>query len=224
MTDPNIIDKIKKCFALSGSMEAHEAAAALAKARQLMVLYGIRQVDIDMSRVQQHYRTIERDRPKDYEIMLSNIIGGAFGCKCIYDQQPVKGKFKTCVNFIGLEPNAEIAAYAYAICYRRLKQSRNVYLASLKRYKKTGKARAAYSFSIGWVNAVFAQIQRLIPEQNIPAIVEDYFQDKYPSVTTEDRNIKAKPDQHMMKGIIEGKKVELHPGMKSNPGNQTLIQ
>ncbi len=49
MEKSRIIDKIKKCLALSRSANEHEAAAALRQAQKLMQQYRIEMSDVDMS-------------------------------------------------------------------------------------------------------------------------------------------------------------------------------
>lgn len=224
MTDPKIIERIKKCFALAASPVPGEAAAALAGARRLMDKYGIKQKDIDMSRVEHKYRKTERNHPSTWETMLSNIVGGAFGCKCIYEQQLIKGSPRLCINFIGLEPNAEIATYAYYILQRKMKAARMEYAKKLGRYKRYNKIRALHSYSIGWIGAVFTQIQNLIPETEIPAIVEDYFQEKYPDISVKDISVDHTPNKHLIKGHIDGRTVELNKGMASGAQDNLMLQ
>ncbi len=222
MTDPKIIDKIKKCFALAASPVPGEAAAAISKARQLMDKYKIQQKDIDMSRVEQTYRKTERNSPLSWETMLSNIVGGAFGCKCIYVEHRINGSYRLCVNFIGLEPNAEIAAYCYSILHRKLKAARNEYALGLKRYKKFSKIKALQSYSAGWVGAVSTAIQRLIPETEVPAIVLDYFQEKYPEVITKDIGVNTKPNKHLINGHLDSRQVDINHGVDQPSTGLTL--
>lgn len=51
-----IIDKIKKCLALSRSANEHEAEAALRQARKLMEAHGVTDLDIEAAEAQERRR------------------------------------------------------------------------------------------------------------------------------------------------------------------------
>ena len=53
MEHEKIIDKIKKCLALSNSDNPHEAAAALRQAQKLMEMHNLTELDISLSDVQE---------------------------------------------------------------------------------------------------------------------------------------------------------------------------
>ena len=53
MEHEKIIDKIKKCLALSNSDNPHEAAAGLRQAQKLMQMHGLNELDIELSDVQE---------------------------------------------------------------------------------------------------------------------------------------------------------------------------
>ena len=54
-----ILDKIKKCLALSSSSNEHEAAIALRQAQKLMELHGISDIDVKAAQAQEKLSTEE---------------------------------------------------------------------------------------------------------------------------------------------------------------------
>lgn len=176
-----------------------------------------------MSRVEHRYRKTERESASTWETMLANVVSGAFGCRYIYDVQWIKGRQRLCVNFIGLEPNGEIALYAFSILHRRMKAARLEYAKGLKRYKRYSKIKAIQSYSVGWIGGHFTEIQKLVPESEVPAIVQDYFMEKYPEVTSKKMSLSDKPNKHLIQGHIDGKQVELNKGMRTADTSDLLL-
>lgn len=79
-----IIDKVKKCIALSKSDNPHEAAAALRQAQALMRKHGIDEAGIaasEISAADVEHKSGNTARPPAWETMLMMLIGTAFGCK-----------------------------------------------------------------------------------------------------------------------------------------------
>lgn len=53
MIDKQLLLKIRKCLSLAKSANEHEAAAALAKARELMEMHGISDDDLAMAEIEE---------------------------------------------------------------------------------------------------------------------------------------------------------------------------
>jgi len=86
-----IIDKVKKCIALSKSDNPHEAAAALRQAQALMRKHGIDEAGIvasEVSAADVEHKSGNTARPPAWETMLMMLVGTAFGCKGMFVPAP----------------------------------------------------------------------------------------------------------------------------------------
>ncbi len=83
MNKEKILDKIKKCLALSKSANEHEAAQALKQAQALMEKYEVNAVDIALSEVSEQGAD-QRMAVKlaEWQWAVANMISEVFGCKC----------------------------------------------------------------------------------------------------------------------------------------------
>ena len=82
-----IIDKVKKCIALSKSDNPHEAAAALRQAQALMRKHGIDEAGIaaaEIGATDVEHKSSNAVRPPAWETMLMMLVGTAFGCRGMF--------------------------------------------------------------------------------------------------------------------------------------------
>lgn len=80
-----ILDKIKKCLALSASSNEHEAEAALRQARKLMEAHGITDLDVQAAEAdERRAKSGAKNQPSNWETMLACKIADAFGCRVIF--------------------------------------------------------------------------------------------------------------------------------------------
>ena len=99
-----LLNKIKKCLALSQSSNEHEAAIALKQANKLMKDNNIDLSDVELSDVK--YVCIDRKiKNHTYKSALAIIIAQAMECKCLYSDYSQR------IYFVGVNP--ELATYAY---------------------------------------------------------------------------------------------------------------
>lgn len=162
MVDSKILDKIKKCLALSQSPEAHEAAAALRQAQKLMEMHGISQIDLKMSDVGEVKvnSAVSVSRLKDWETALVSTVGKAFGCKLMWTRsssyaENVYGSF----TMVGLKSQLELAEYTVKVMQRKVVKARAEFVNSLPSYyTRKDKTVQADGFCKGWV----AEIQKTV--------------------------------------------------------------
>lgn len=166
--DPKILGKIKKCLALSGSANPHEAAAALRQANALMAKHGVSTHEITMSDIGESAidsKTMSRDKPAHWETRLAALVGSAFGCQIMVQRfaLPKGGGYANEGGyiFVGLKHQAEIAAYTASVLIRKCKNARQQWLKDnlegLGRGLKGGKAkmtRMGDMFAEGWVSSI----------------------------------------------------------------------
>ncbi|MFY9350070.1 MAG: DUF2786 domain-containing protein [Sphingobium sp.] len=173
-----LLAKIKKCLALARSGNEHEAAAALAKARALMDEYGITLDDIALAELgEASAKGSMTQRPPTWEALLCRTVRHAVGCKVIIaaDLQRI---------YIGPRPAPEIASYAFAVLFRRLKGARQDYIrTTLKRCRPARKRQRADVFCEAWAYAVYSKIKALMPPVDQHEKIDQYIARRFASLS-----------------------------------------
>ncbi|WP_230660426.1 DUF2786 domain-containing protein [Psychrobacter sp. I-STPA10] len=214
-----IMDKIKRCLALSKSSNETESATALRQAHKMMEQYGISMTDIKLADIQQkHSQYRVARRPSVYLTTLSIMIAQIFGCEVYIDNVNNKGKY----CFVGLEMHTKIASYAYDVLYRQLKQARLHYMKTqLKRVRLAkNKAARADAFCLGWVITVRHLIKNLVPLQTDKQLINQFMRQELRLVTVsaldriKNSNAKSATDDYA-NGLNAGKEAKLHHAMHS---------
>ncbi|WP_043969701.1 MULTISPECIES: DUF2786 domain-containing protein [unclassified Acinetobacter] len=186
MNKTEVIEKIKKCLALSKSANQHEAATALRQAQALMEKYNIDADDAELLGIQEAFITGSGSKtPTVFEAVLANSIAKIMDCKVLLNhdiQITAQLGFKKVHRwlFIGFDPAPEIAAYAFDVLYRQLKKSRLNYISTqLSRVKvKTNKIKRADLFCEGWVLEATKHVSALKPNENKLNQIDEYVQSK----------------------------------------------
>jgi hypothetical protein len=193
MTD-KIIDKIKKCLALSSSSNEHEAAAALRQAQKLMAAHGISDLDLQAAEAaEKRSRAGAVKYPANWEAALADKIAEAFGCRLIFGRSVVDAATWVYAGdwvFIGTGAAPEIAAYAFEVLFRQAKVGRSEHIKSrLTRCKPANKTRRADIYCEGWVRAVTALITRFASGETHQAAIDAYVAKHYPAlISTQSRD------------------------------------
>lgn len=219
MTDQEkILEKIRKCMALSSSSNEHEAAIALRQAQKLMELHGITDIDVKASQAEERRaKASARNRPAGWENMLANDIAAAFGCRLIFCPEWDGGRW----SYIGCGPAPEIAQYAFTVLLRQVKRARAEHIdTKLSRCKKVTKTRRADLFCEGWVRAVSSTISALVADTQRTEAIDAFIAVRYPELSTlktQNRNQGKKlSDREIadyLAGSEQGKGVRLNHGM-----------
>ncbi|WP_334158678.1 DUF2786 domain-containing protein [Oryzomicrobium sp.] len=179
-----ILDKIKKCLALSASSNEHEAEAALRQARKLMEAHGITDLDIQAAEAEEcRAKAGAKSNPANWETMLAAKVGEAFGCRVIFSNGyfwDEKGEW----CFIGCGAAPEVAHYAFTVLHRQAKRSREEHIkAKLKRCKVATKTRRADLFSEGWVRSVVGTIAAFSGNDQRAAAIDAYMAKHHPNLS-----------------------------------------
>lgn len=165
--DPKILNKIKKCLALSQSPNPHEAAAAMRQANNLMRMHGVEAHHVARAEIGEactEILTMARDKPARWEGALASLVGKAFGCKMIMSRSVYKqgrghlneGQF----IFIGQRAQAEIAAYTASVLTRKCKSARSRWITEHLKGRLAGPGSRAKitalgdTFADGWVYSI----------------------------------------------------------------------
>ncbi|RKG41433.1 MULTISPECIES: DUF2786 domain-containing protein [Acinetobacter] len=228
MNKKTVIEKIKKCLALSKSANQHEAAAALRQAMAFMEKYNIDADDPELLGIAEaSILGSGSQKPTVFEAVLANSIAKMMGCKVI-----LSGDIKLTTNlsfkkvaawkFIGFDPAPEIASYAFDVLFRQLKKARSVFISeNLKRVQiKANKVKRADLFCEGWVLEATKLVSDLNPNKEKMEQIQAYVQQKHNVRNSEptDRNKKtntntdrAQNDLHA--GRQAGKSAKLNNAM-----------
>ncbi len=182
MNKKTVIEKIKKCLALSKSANQHEAAAALRQAMTFMEKYNIDADDPELLGITEAAILGSGSRkPTVFEAVLANSIARLLNCKAIlngtYKVTPSLGlKKQYSWVFIGFDPAPEIASYAFDVLYKQLKKARSIFInENLKRVKiKANKVKRADLFCEGWVIEATKLVSELNPDKEKTTQIQHY--------------------------------------------------
>lgn len=174
-----IIDKIKKCLALSQSANEHEAAIALRQAQRLMAAHDISDLDVLAAGASEaRAKSGATSKPASWEARLSGIVADVFGCRVIF--MGGAGEW----NYIGCGVVPELAKYAFDVMFRQAKRARTDYIANrLKRCKPATKTRRADLFSAGWVDVAAGKISAYAGSAQQIDAIEAYVGQHYPELS-----------------------------------------
>jgi len=237
MNKKTVIEKIKKCLALSKSANQHEAAAALRQAMAFMEKYKIDADDPELlGIVEASILGSGSQKPTVFEAVLANSIAKMMGCKAILSgdikiTKDLSFKKVAAWKFIGIDPAPEIASYAFDVLYRQLKKARSVFISeNLKRVQiKANKVKRADLFCEGWVLEATKLVSDLNPDKEKMEQIQAFVQQKHKVRNSEptDRNKKtntntdrAQNDLHA--GRQAGKSAKLNNAMNGGAPMEKL--
>lgn len=186
-----IVDRIKKCLALSASSNEYEAEAALRQARKLMEAHDITELDVRAAEAEER-RAKSRAvaKPSGWETALACKVSQGFGCEVLFSRAGW-GQASFHLGewaFIGCGVAPEIACYAFTALLRQARRARDEYVKNqLRRCKSATKTRRADLFSDGWVRAVTGTINAFAGNEQQEAAIAAYMERHYPSL----RELKA---------------------------------
>ncbi|QUX96558.1 hypothetical protein C0J08_14640 [Marinomonas sp. CT5] len=157
--------KIRKLLALSQSDNPHEAETAKRQAMSLMKKYRIDVDELDI--ISTYSRPIKRKTIKEYEHILVSAIMEISGVYALHGTRPriYGGRivWDSYVEFIGLERDAELAAYSFDVIYPQLEKAR-------KEFQKTygGNAQQADLYCKGWIVSACRKLVNVFGERDKP--------------------------------------------------------
>lgn len=218
MDDNRIIDKIKKCLALSKSDNQHEAAQALKHAHALMKKHQIDQDRIDIGDIHQTSSEV-RFSLSEWHIMLIDTIEKVFTVVAIFEENPIAKR----IRWNGGKQSIELASYAYEVLFKQCNQCRTNYLkTNLKKVRiKTNKTYRANQYAEGWVNAVYFKVIDLVsPEEKEQHLrLKSFIGKDLEFVKAKDKRSKQEKSKRftgmedLVLGYIDGKEANLFRSM-----------
>ncbi|AUG53918.1 DUF2786 domain-containing protein [Thalassospira marina] len=217
----DILRKISACLALAQSDNPHEAAAALARAQELMEKYGVSHDDVAISDVSICTADSRAGRvPPKHIVMLARMVALAFGVAAVYRPYYLGDKWRARFEFYGTDASPKVAAYTYEVLERQLTKSRTAYIGSLnKRLKRNTKVRRGDMYASGWVQAVSDKITPRSRTETEAKAIKAYeakqFGDGLRSMKGRDLSTKARNHDYgaLVDGMADGSNVEFRQGV-----------
>ena len=222
MEHEKIIDKIKKCLALSNSDNPHEAAAALRQAQKLMEMHNLTELDISLSDVQECSAKAPSVDMVRWEAALADLVARAFGCTVFSSQSARWLNMRTRrihhYVFIGVEPAARIAQYAFEVLSEQCAKARRRYIsAQRKNCKASTKTARGDAFAEGYVLGLQNLVRRFANPEGSQKLIEHYLSQKHPNLGTKDAKdrVTGKNITHndRFNGRMEARNAQLHHGV-----------
>jgi hypothetical protein len=219
MNKEKILDKIKKCLALSKSANEHEAAQALKQAQALMEKYEVNAVDIALSEVSEQGADRRMAvKLAEWQWAVANMISEVFGCKC-YQQGDA-------MVFYGLGNRAEIASYAFDVVYRQISAARREFLKTCRARKPSNRTYLADQFCNGWMMGAWEIVKKFEMSDEEKAVMDRYAKKEHSDIVeAKTRDAKSSILQGskmeyeaLAQGMESGKQVQLHHAMNGTDG------
>ncbi|MDK4577480.1 DUF2786 domain-containing protein [Kingella kingae] len=216
MDKQKILEKIKKCLALSQSANEHEAAQALKHAQALMKQHSLSDADVALSDISEIGIKCAQRLPI-WQHYLISLCAKAFGAQA-YGLQDFNGKT---TQFYGIGNRPELAAYAYEVLLRQIRAARREYMkTALNRVSNSrNKTYRADEFCKGWISAVWHKVQAFALTPKEQDLMTRYQAELGEIKTAKPRQVKAASSLKVQaqldrwRGQAAGEKVELHHGV-----------
>ncbi len=212
MSRSQVLKKIRKCLALAASANEHEAAAALAKARELMEAHNVSESDVALADVceERVRRATSAARPPVWEANLIHVVADTFGVA------PLLGCAE--VIFAGTGAAPTVATYAFAMVRRILAAKRKAYIArELRRCKLATKRVRADHYCRGFVRGIETQMACLMSGPIACPLGEQWLAERYNGAPVRARAPAATRSNRVhddfVTGFDAGSKIRLHQGL-----------
>jgi len=218
MDRETVISKVRKCLALAASANEHEAAVAMGQAQKLMAKYGLEHYEVS-GVAEARVRAGAKRNPSRWEADLAATVADAYNCRSML----ITGKNQWVI--IGVDPAAEIAAYAYTVLLRQLKAARAAFKAKhCKRLVRASQIRRADLFCEAWVRTVRSMVEVFAMTAAAEAAINSYVEATYNlggELEPIDRHVSkkfTKGDLNAWRaGKAAGAEASLHHGVSDDP-------
>lgn len=237
--EESILNKVEKCLALSKSDNPHEAAIALKQAHALMEKHQLTMVDVSLSKISSSSTKGNMAKtPMDYEILLAQLVSKVFDCHVLtstvkktrlnnkgYYHNNQYDQHTTIWEFIGVKPANSLAAYAFEVLFRQLKNARKEYIQTeLKRCTKTTKTRRANGFCTAWVHEIESTVRSFAKTDNKnDELIQTWIDKTYGDLTEQKgRSVEALNHADAIAGIESARDAVLHDAINTGRHNPLL--
>ncbi|SMG62080.1 DUF2786 domain-containing protein [Cedecea sp. NFIX57] len=216
--------KIKKLLRLAkGTSSPEEAANAMAKAQAYMREYGLSEGDVELAEINEASTSGASSDAKvspRYMLMLCTLINKAFGVSgYVSHEWRRSGALKRFICFYGPGERAEVAAYAFDVLSRQLKQARKAYQDKhCRRCKPATRVARGDQFCEGWVAGAAGVITDFAVTPREKGLMESYgrrLRETRGVIDAASREAKScrGSDDAELAGYVEGQNARLHQGV-----------
>lgn len=170
-----ILQKIKKCFALSASPNANESAAAMRQAQKLMAMHNIDEATLALV----DYGTIRISLPvqatNKIPMWLDYYMGmlrSCFGVTVTYNIEMRVSDYSYVMNMHGPKHRIAVAEYAHNGVWKAMTRAYTAHLRDNPWDKGVRGGRT--SFYVGFISTVRSQVAALSPTSQETALTAQY--------------------------------------------------
>lgn len=230
MSNEKYKNKIRKLLALAQSDNPHEAERAKVQAQKLMAKHNIHEGDVEI--ITTSGKAIKRKNIKKSEAILVSAILRISGCEGFsrceseWDWGSQRYKYENKPHFIGLQHDAELAAYSWDVLLDQLLRAQRV----IKKEHPTLGANEIERYSEGWVLRAATKLENVFGERKPPENVTDYHNRRNSELkTVKPRAAKSTGDKQLDTalenlGYRDGKKARLHNAASDQREKQSVIE
>lgn len=170
------LKKIKKCLALAGSSNEHEAAAAMRQAQALMKKHGLSESSVQLSDIgEKGVKATGSQNLHAWESHLAISIADAFGLKTVFQtgtwNENTWARGRGQILFIGPEARTTVAAYCYDCLCRQMRKS---LAENRKKFGRILTGTRARIFTEAWIVAASSKVALLASAFDDGPLIEEY--------------------------------------------------
>ena len=206
-----VMDKVRKCLALSKSATGNEAAVALRQAQALMAKHGLTDEHVELSQVVSATAKAGWGiSAPQYMVSLVNLVERVFGVIAVFQGW---GSRTHAIEYFGIGCQPEIAAYVSDVLRRQLRQDREQYMKTLKRLKRANKSRMADLYAESWVYAAAETVGSFTQSNETRALIRRGMKQNLGSLdkaAVRAREYQDRDYRAAHAGMRDGRNVRLH--------------
>jgi hypothetical protein len=228
--EEKVIERVRKLLALAGSSNEHEAAAAAAKAQELLLKYNLSTASVEgetpTEEAVQKVFTDHDNYSMGWRSTLLSAICAATSCKMV-QQKSYQHAFAKRFWIFGKESNVEVAYYLYEYLVKEL----------LRVGPKPSNTPYAHAWRMGAcvsvhqkLMATFVEFRDASPTTIALVVVNDSaalaLRDKTFPKLSKSRSGRISDSEGYFQGRADGKNIPIHRGVGSsqrNAGGQVLL-
>lgn len=218
---PLVLEKVKKLLALAESDNQHEAEAAMAQARRLMLRYNLQSsVDADPDGYRTAFVGAPTARRMAWQRAMANILSEHFFVNVVIvpTYRPLEAKRGTVIELSGTPENLELASYVYDFLERA---ALDLWKAHKKKHRLKGESQKQgylYGVMMGFDKKLAVATLKNQGEGLVwtgdPAL-QAFFRSRHPHIRRVGGRARFSDDA-VSAGKEAGSRLVLRPGLKSN--------
>lgn len=225
-----VLRRIKKCLALSGSPNPHEAATALAMAQKLMAAHNISEaalVDAEVTEARAP-ATVISSVPR-WEALLSQEICRVFGVERLIRMGYVNPELRSDFQraswcYLGTNGAAETASYAHTVVVRAALKAKDAFMTERARpfWSRKDKITASNSFLEGYVAKAFDALPDIVPDAARAEAIERRKKSELSDEKPRQPRATQRWGEALAAGVQAGSELKIHAGVGAAAGQARL--